>query len=29
LGICTLENPEYFSYRRGGEAGRQVGVICL
>lgn len=29
LNICTLENSEYFSYRRGGETGRQVGVICL
>ncbi len=29
LGICTLENPDYFSFRRGGETGRQVGVICL
>jgi YfiH family protein len=29
LGICTLENPDYFSFRRGGESGRQVGVICL
>lgn len=29
LNICTLENPNYFSYRRGGESGRQVGVICL
>ena len=29
LNICTLENPNYFSFRRGGESGRQVGVICL
>jgi len=29
LDICTLENPDYFSFRRGGESGRQVGVICL
>jgi len=29
LNICTLENPKYFSFRRGGESGRQVGVICL
>ena len=29
LGICTLEDPNYFSFRRGGETGRQVGVICL
>jgi YfiH family protein len=29
LDICTLEDPNYFSFRRGGETGRQVGVICL
>ena len=29
LNICTLENSNYFSFRRGGENGRQVGVICL
>lgn len=29
LNICTLENQRYFSFRRGGESGRQVGVICL
>ena len=29
LDICTLENPDYFSFRRGGATGRQVGVICL
>lgn len=29
LNICTLENQDYFSFRRGGETGRQVGVICL
>lgn len=29
LNICTLENSNYFSFRRGGESGRQVGVICL
>jgi hypothetical protein len=28
LNICTLENPNYFSFRRGAESGRQVGVIC-
>lgn len=27
--ICTLENPDFFSFRRGGEKGRQVGVISL
>jgi polyphenol oxidase len=27
--ICTKENPEYFSYRRDGQTGRQVGVITL
>ncbi len=26
---CTLENPLYFSYRRGGEPGRQAGVISI
>jgi YfiH family protein len=29
LNVCTLENPDYFSFRRGSETGRQVGVICL
>lgn len=29
LNICTLENSRYFSFRRGAESGRQVGVICL
>ena len=29
MNICTLENPNYFSFRRGAESGRQVGVICL
>ena len=28
MNICTLENPNYFSFRRGAESGRQVGVIC-
>ena len=27
--VCTLEDPEYFSYRRDGVTGRQVGVISL
>jgi YfiH family protein len=26
---CTVENPDYFSYRRDGITGRQVGVISL
>lgn len=26
---CTLENHDYFSYRRDGVTGRQVGVISL
>jgi YfiH family protein len=26
---CTFENSEYFSYRRDGITGRQVGVISL
>jgi YfiH family protein len=29
LQLCTLENQDYFSFRRGAESGRQVGVICL
>ena len=29
LNICTFENSDYFSFRRGSETGRQVGVICL
>ena len=28
-GICTKENQKYFSYRRDGVTGRQVGVIAL
>ncbi|MEJ0014739.1 MAG: polyphenol oxidase family protein [Actinomycetota bacterium] len=27
LDICTLENPEYYSFRRGGESARQAGII--
>ena len=27
--VCTVENHEYFSYRRDGVTGRQVGVISL
>lgn len=26
---CTVENQDYFSYRRDGVTGRQVGVISL
>jgi len=29
LNICTLENPEYFSFRRGAEQARQAGLISL
>ncbi len=29
IDICTKENPDYFSYRANGEAGRKVGVISL
>ena len=29
VGICTLENPRYFSYRRGDLTQRQAGVISL
>lgn len=25
--ICTLENPDFFSYRRDGVTGRQAGLI--
>ncbi len=27
--ICTMESPDYFSYRRSGIAGRMAGVISL
>lgn len=27
LKICTVEDPNYFSYRRDGITGRQAGVI--
>ena len=26
-GICTLENPEYYSYRRDRHSGRFAGII--
>ncbi len=29
LGLCTLENEKYFSYRRDKSIGRQAGVITL
>jgi YfiH family protein len=29
LGICTLEDSHYFSYRRDKTIGRQAGVISL
>jgi YfiH family protein len=29
VGICTNEKSQYFSYRKAGESGRQVGVISL
>ncbi len=29
LGSCTLENPDFFSYRRDKTIGRQAGVISL
>ena len=29
VGICTNEKNQYFSYRKAGESGRQVGVISL
>jgi len=28
-GICTYSNPDYFSYRRNGETGRQASMIWL
>lgn len=27
--ICTVENPELFSYRRDGVTGRQAGLVSL
>ena len=27
--ICTVENPDFYSYRRDGMTGRQAGVIRL
>jgi YfiH family protein len=29
LGLCTLENSQFFSYRRDKTIGRQAGVISL
>lgn len=29
LGLCTLENPQFFSHRRDQSIGRQAGVISL
>lgn len=29
LNICTQENSDYFSYRRDGVTGRQIGLISL
>ena len=29
LSLCTLENPLYFSFRRGSESARQAGIISL
>jgi polyphenol oxidase len=29
LGLCTLENPQFFSHRRDKTIGRQAGVISL
>ena len=29
LGLCTLENSQFFSHRRDATIGRQAGVISL
>jgi len=29
LNLCTLENLDYFSFRRGAETARQAGLISL
>ncbi len=29
LGLCTFENPQFFSHRRDKSIGRQAGVISL
>lgn len=29
LGLCTVENSQFFSHRRDKSLGRQAGVICL
>ena len=29
VGLCTLEQPEYFSYRGGDITERQAGIISL
>jgi hypothetical protein len=29
LQICTVESADYFSYRRDGLTGRQVGLVSL
>ena len=27
VGVCTAESPDYFSYRRDGETGRQAMFV--
>jgi copper oxidase (laccase) domain-containing protein len=27
--VCTLENDDYFSFRRNNKTGRQAGVVKL
>jgi YfiH family protein len=29
IGICTLEDPRFYSYRRDGQTGRFAGVVML
>jgi len=29
LDICTKESSDYYSHRRDGQPGRQIGLICL
>ena len=29
VGVCTAASPDYFSYRRDGETGRQAMLVVL